>query len=138
MTDLVLYDGVCGLCDRSVQFLLARDRRDHFRFAPLQSQLAREALGRHGIEPTGLDTIWVIADYQEPAERALDRSRAVRLFLRRLGGAWRLLEVFGILPRFVLDRVYDLVAGMRYRIFGRLETCRVPTADERRKFLDTV
>jgi predicted DCC family thiol-disulfide oxidoreductase YuxK len=132
--DIVLYDGVCGLCHRLVQFLLARDRHDRFRFAALQSDFAVRTLGEHAIRSLDLDTVYVIA---RGGERVLSKSRAVLYSLRRLGGFWAVVaSVLSVVPRRVADIGYGLVARTRYRIFGRYDVCRVPAAAERAKFLD--
>src|SRR5436309_6501592 len=90
---LVLYDGVCGLCNRLVSFLLRHDRRNQFRFAPLQSEMARTLLRRYGLDPNDFDTVVVLADFGQPAERALTRSQVALLAVSRLGGIWRLFEI---------------------------------------------
>jgi predicted DCC family thiol-disulfide oxidoreductase YuxK len=131
----VFYDGVCRFCDRFVQFVLARDRAGRFRFAPLQGAFAARALGAHGRRPGDLDTAYVLtAD-----GRVLSRSRAVLFVLANLGGLWWVLGLLRVVPAVIADRVYDGVARVRYRIFGRLEgndACRVPTAAERARFID--
>jgi predicted DCC family thiol-disulfide oxidoreductase YuxK len=133
---VIFYDGVCGLCDRLVQWVLVRDRDDRFRFAALQSQLAKTVLPLHGKDPRHLDTLYVIADHEGPRERVLQKSRAALFVLSEIGGRWRLIRPLGWLPTFVLDLGYDVIAKTRYRIFGKLDECRVPTPSERRKFID--
>src|SRR5215470_3804642 len=97
---IVLYDGVCGLCNRLVQFILKRDRRDRFRFAALQSSLAREILQRHGHNPDTLDTVCVVLDSGQSSERVLTRNDAVISVLSDLGGIWRVgATVFRMFPR---------------------------------------
>ena len=80
---LVLYDGVCGLCNRTVQFALKRDRRDLFRFAPLQGELAQGLLSRHGLSAKDLDTVYVVEDHSQPGEKVAKKSRAVPLMTTR-------------------------------------------------------
>ena len=134
---LVFYDGVCGLCDRFVRFLLARDRRGAFRFAQLQGELARRELEPYGFDPRDLDTVYVIADWGTPARRVLERSRAVLYALAQLGGPWAVLaRVAGVFPKPVVDTAYRLVARIRYRIFGRFDVCPVPRPQWRARFLD--
>jgi predicted DCC family thiol-disulfide oxidoreductase YuxK len=134
---IILYDGVCGLCNRMNQFVLARDRRDHFRFAALQSELAKRVLQRHQINPASLDTVYVVIDFEQPNERLLARSEAVVYVLRELGRVWALAgSVFRALPLTVRNLLYNLVARNRYRVFGKFDTCRIPDAGTRRKFLD--
>jgi predicted DCC family thiol-disulfide oxidoreductase YuxK len=135
---VVFYDGVCGLCNRTVQFILKRDRRKVFRFAPLQGPLANRILRAHGIDPSGLDTIYVAANCDVSSnERLLARSDAAMFVLREIGGIWRVgADVLGLLPRSVRDWGYDLIARNRYRIFGRYETCPMPSEGVRARFLD--
>lgn len=134
--DLILYDGVCGLCNRLNRFVLARDRADRFRFAALQGEVARRALGRHGKSATDLDTFYVLARFSEPDEAVLDRGRAMRHVLESLGGPWVAARALRLLPRFLLDAIYGFVARRRYRWFGRYETCPLPDPRYRAKFLD--
>ncbi len=133
---VVLYDGVCGLCDRFVQFTLARDPQGLFRFAALQKPYAAELLARHGVDHADLDTVYLVVDAGRPTERLLSRSRAVFAVLAGLGAGWRLLSCAGALPASLLDRGYDLVASLRYRLFGRYDACVLPTAEQRSRFLD--
>jgi predicted DCC family thiol-disulfide oxidoreductase YuxK len=134
--DLVLYDGVCGLCDRLNRFVLARDRADRFRFAALQGELARRLLSRHGREAGDLDTFYVVARFGGPDEAVLDRGRAAVHVLGSLGVPWSAARALRILPRHVLDALYDFVAWRRYRWFGRFEACRLPDPRYLAKFLD--
>ena len=133
---IVLYDGVCGLCNRLVQFLLKRDNHDRFRFASLQSEFASDLLTRHGADPHDLDTVYVVVDYGQPNERLLARSDAVLYMLRELSGFWKLAGVGGVLPKAFRDAVYKIVARNRYRIFGKYESCMLPEPQHRAKFLD--
>jgi predicted DCC family thiol-disulfide oxidoreductase YuxK len=133
---VVLYDGVCGLCNRLNRFILKRDRRNLFRFAPLQGRFARQVLERHGKDPRDLDTLYLVLDPGRPSERILWKARAVLEILRNLGGVWKLSAVLRVLPARLLDRLYDLVAKYRYRIFGKLESCPIPAPGEREKFIE--
>lgn len=133
---IFLYDGVCGLCNRGVQFILRHDRKGDFRFASLQSQFAQRALAHHRLNAADLDTVYVIVDSDE-VETLLARSDAVLFVLREIGGIWRVgAWLLRWLPRQVRDRVYDLVARNRYRVFGRYETCPVPGETVRARFMD--
>jgi predicted DCC family thiol-disulfide oxidoreductase YuxK len=128
----VFFDGVCGLCNRTVQFLLRHDRGDIFRFAPLQGATAQRILLPLGGRPDALETIHVVtAD-----GKLLVRSRAVLFAATALGGGWKLLGLFWLVPRPLADLVYGFVARIRYRVFGRFDACALPTAAERAKFLD--
>lgn len=133
---IILYDGVCGLCNRLVQFVLKRDQRDYFRFASLQSNMASTTLQRHDRDPHDLDTVYVVVDYGQPAERLLARSDAIMFLLNRLGGVWKLATLGKVLPRSLRDAMYELVATNRYRVFGKFESCMLPEPKHRAKFLD--
>ena len=134
---IVFYDGVCGLCNRLVQFLLKRDRNDRLRFASLQSEFAAKVLTRHGIDPRDLDTLHVVENYEEPGERVLNRSDAVLRATGELGALWSLVAIAGsIIPRPLRDLFYRFVARNRYRVFGKSETCMLPEPRHRAKFLD--
>ena len=136
MAEAVLfYDGVCGLCDRVVQFVLRRDHKDRFRFAALQGDFARAALARHGRTTEVLDTIYLVLDRGTPHERLLAKSDAALETARRLGFPWRLLWVLRVLPRAWRDLAYDAVARNRYRLFGRAEACILPSPEHRSKFI---
>lgn len=137
MTSVVFYDGVCGLCNGLVRFLLTRDRHARLRFAPLQGTLARTALGPHGYDPSDLDTVYVIADRDTPSERVLAKSAAILHALDSLGGGWRGLARAGsIVPVALADAVYDAVATRRYRTFGKLESCPLPPPEWRTRFIE--
>lgn len=134
---IILYDGVCGLCNSLVQFLIKRDKRGALRFASLQSDFAAKVLGRHGIDPTDLDTVHVVVNYEQPDERVLNRSDAILRAWSELGGFWKTLAAIAqIVPRALRDLVYRFVAGNRYRVFGKYETCMLPDPNQRSRFLD--
>jgi predicted DCC family thiol-disulfide oxidoreductase YuxK len=134
---ILLYDGVCGLCNRFVQFVLKRDRRDRFRFAALQSDFARKILERHGIHALDLDTVYLVTSYDEPGESLLNRSDAAIAVLSQVGGFWGLQAGFlRLLPRAVRDWYYNQIARNRYRVFGKYDACPIPDPKDRHKFLD--
>ena len=136
-TTLVFYDGVCGLCDRLIRFLIRRDVDGRFRFAALQGQLARTTLRARGYDPSGLDTVYVVRDWNTPQEQVLERSGAVLCALSQLGGGWRMAaRVGGLVPVVIADGLYRVVARTRYRLFGRLASCPLPPAEWRQRFLD--
>jgi predicted DCC family thiol-disulfide oxidoreductase YuxK len=133
---ILLYDGVCGLCNRLIQFVLKMDLDDVFRFAPLQGEFAQRTLLRHDIRSQPLDTMYVVLDSEQPGECLLSRSDAVIYILCRLGGIeGHLAGGFRLLPRPLRDFLYDLVARKRYLIFGRHKTCPMPDPRVRSKFL---
>jgi predicted DCC family thiol-disulfide oxidoreductase YuxK len=134
---ILLYDGVCGLCNRLVQFVLRHDRHGFFRFAALQSSLAGQILERNGRRANELDTFYVVVDPNRPSERLLDRSDAMAFVLTELGGIWRALALtWKIFPRLLRDAIYNLVAANRYQWFGKLPACPIPGQSERERFLD--
>ena len=135
---IILYDGVCGLCNRFVQFILRHDHKDQFRFAALQSDLARTILKRHRLNADVLDTVYVVLDCGESTERVLTRNEAASAVLKELGGVWRLgAKLLDLFPKRFRDWRYALVARNRYRFFGKYATCPVPKEEDRHKFLDT-
>ncbi len=125
---IIFFDGVCGLCNRFVSFLLRADRRQVFRFAPLQGETALRTLAPASDDT--LSTVRLVAD-----GRVYERSEAVLRILARLGLPWRLAAVALLLPASLRDAVYGFVARHRYRWFGRQAHCRVPGPAERARFL---
>jgi predicted DCC family thiol-disulfide oxidoreductase YuxK len=133
---IILYDGVCGLCNRFVQFVLKRDHEDRFRFAALQSKFARTLLERHGLNPEVLDTVYLVFDCGLPSESLLSRNDAATAVLEELGGFWRFwARLLDWLPKSFREWHYWLVARNRYRFFGKYETCPLPKEKDRHKFL---
>jgi predicted DCC family thiol-disulfide oxidoreductase YuxK len=127
---LVLFDGVCNLCNASVDFILERDRKGTFRFAALQSEAGQRLL--RGFElPTAEHRSLVLVE----GDRVYLRSSAALRIARRLGGLWPALYLFIVVPPFLRDLAYDFVARNRYRWFGKRDTCRVPTPELADRFL---
>jgi predicted DCC family thiol-disulfide oxidoreductase YuxK len=134
---ILLYDGVCGLCNRLVQFILRRDRQALFRFASLQSPLAAGILARHGANPNELDTVYLVLDHQLPTESLLSRSDTVIFVLKQLPIPWPAAAFFlGMLPGYLRDLAYNALARRRYRLFGRSEICMLPRDRDHSRFLD--
>ena len=134
---IILYDGVCGLCNSLVQFLLKRDKQGRLRFASLQSDFAAKVLQRHGIDAKDLDTVHVIENFEQPDERVLQRSDAILRAGRELGSFWSVLSAGArVIPRALRDVVYGFVARNRYRVFGKYESCMLPDPNQRSRFLD--
>jgi predicted DCC family thiol-disulfide oxidoreductase YuxK len=138
---IMLYDGVCGLCNRMVQFVLKRDWDGIFHFAALQSQVAESILKLHGKNAADLNTVYVVlnfdpADPEKSSGEILERSNAVLYMMRRLGGFWAVSgNLLRMIPRNVRDWGYSIVARIRYRVFGKYDTCTVPNAETRARFL---
>ncbi|MEO5762761.1 MAG: DCC1-like thiol-disulfide oxidoreductase family protein [Vicinamibacteria bacterium] len=137
---LVLYDGVCGLCDHFVQFLIRIDRRDQIRFAALQGALGTTIINAHGRSATSLSTVVTIPNYDANAAPSsltlLERSDAALFAIASVGGVYGAASALRIFPRFLRNAVYDLVARWRYRIFGRFDACPLPSPATRARFLD--
>jgi predicted DCC family thiol-disulfide oxidoreductase YuxK len=132
--NLVLYDGDCGLCDRSVQWLLDHDPEGVLHFAPLEGPTAEALRVAHPAIPSGRSTIVFVERGADAAERVYLRSRAIFRITKRLPGAVRALSVFALLPAFLTDLGYRFVARIRYAVWGKVEQCRVPAPNERARF----
>ena len=128
---VVLFDGVCNLCNGSVRFVIERDPHKHFQFAPLQSETATTLIGRTADPLAMPDSIVLVDD-----GRLYVRSTAALRIARRLRFPWPLLCLFMAVPRPLRDWVYDLIARHRYGWFGKRDTCMVPTKEIRDRFLE--
>ena len=133
---LVLYDGVCGLCSRLVQFLLEHDRRAVFTFASLQSAVGRGMVQRFGGDPNELGSFYVLADNRGEKPQMFSRSSAALFVSGELGWPWKMAGLMRVLPTSILDHVYNVVARNRYRVFGRYEQCLTPRPEFRDRFVD--
>ncbi len=138
MTDqsnpVLLYDGVCGFCNSTVRFIIARDRKKLLRFASLQSNFARGVLERHP-DLRSIDSL-VLIEQQNGLEKIFIRSDGAFRVASYLGGPWNILLVFQILPRPLRDAAYDLFARYRYALFGRYDSCPIPDAHLRSRFIE--
>jgi predicted DCC family thiol-disulfide oxidoreductase YuxK len=133
---LVLYDGVCGLCSRLLRFVLRHDHRAVFDFASLQSAAGKAMVARWGGNPEELTSFYVVADFRTPGARMLMKSDAALFVAGELGWPWRAARAAHILPGVIRDRLYDVIARHRYRVFGRHEQCLVPSPEFRHRFID--
>lgn len=133
---LLLYDGMCGLCSRLLQFLLRHDRRQVFSFASLQSAVGRSVVERCGGSPAELTSFYVVAHYRTSASRVFARSDAALFVVGALNWPWKAARVMRFVPQAVRDRAYDVVARHRYRVFGRLDRCLAPSREFRDRFID--
>ncbi len=135
---LIVFDGECGFCNRSVRWLLQHDRKDQLRFVPFQSVKADGVLGRHGVEAPKQDggSVLVVREFGEKTENVLTRSDAWVAVLKELPSPWpTLASALRMVPRAVRDWGYGFVARWRHQISRRMESCPVPTAEERKRFL---
>jgi predicted DCC family thiol-disulfide oxidoreductase YuxK len=127
---LVLFDGVCNLCNGAVLFIIKRDKAGKIMFASLQSELGRDQLIRNGLDPDALHSIIVIEN-----GKLFQKSDAVLHTVARMDGAWPWFRIFRIIPRFLRDALYDLVARFRYKIFGKKDACMIPTPELKKRFV---
>ena len=126
---ILFFDGVCGLCNEAVDFVLMRDRHGIFQFAPLQGETARTLLSPADVQDLNSMILWV-------GGRSFRKSSAVVRVLWQLGLGWRLMAILlWLIPLPLRNLAYSVVAANRYRMFGKKETCRLPTPDERTRFL---
>jgi predicted DCC family thiol-disulfide oxidoreductase YuxK len=130
-TNILLFDGVCNLCSKTVQFIIRKDPKAKFRFASLQSQSGQLLLTQLDLPPDTFNSLIYIRD-----KRFYLKSTAVLKVLQELSGGWRLLFCLIILPRFIRDFVYDFIAKRRYFIFGKSETCWIPSQEYLDRFLE--
>lgn len=134
---LLLYDGECGFCSRTVRYVLLRDRRGAFTFAALRSAAAAGALAPFGGLPAELSTFYVIENYQSDRPTLRSRASAVFVVAEALGWPWNTARCLRLLPDRWLDAAYDHVARRRHRVFGGADECVVPGPEERGRFLDS-
>lgn len=128
---IILFDGVCNFCNSTINFLIDRDKKGIFKFAALQSEPGREILKKHNIFTlTDFDSVILEKD-----GKLYQKSDAALEIARNMDGLWKLLYGFKILPKFIRDFVYDLVAKNRYRLMGKMDACRLPTPELRARFL---
>ena len=128
---IVLFDGVCNLCNRSVQFIIRHDKKKKFLFASLQGQKGQEVLQQFHLPANELNSFILLE-----GDRIYTRSTGALRVLKHLGGGWSLLYAFIIIPAFIRHGVYNWIARNRYKWFGKKEECWVPTPDLRNRFLD--
>ena len=126
---ILLFDGVCNLCNGFVRFVVQFDDAGEFLFAPLQSDVGQELSRRHGLETEDFDSVVLVED-----GAVYTKSEAVLRVSRRLDGPLPLLSAFSVVPTGLSDRVYDLVAENRYRVFGKKDACPVPEPELRERF----
>lgn len=128
---IVLFDGVCNLCNSFIDQIVKRDKNNVFLFASLQSGIGIAIREHLKLDTSKLDSVILY----EPDETYYKKSTAALHIMKEFGGAWKLMKGFLIVPKFIRDAVYDLIGNYRYKLFGKKETCRMPTPEERAKFL---
>lgn len=125
---IIFFDGVCGLCNGFVDFIMVHDKKKKFLFSPLQSDFAKSQLPLHLTED--LTSVVLLMNGE-----TYSKSNAVLKVMSELSGPWKLLNLGRYLPLSLRNQVYDLVANKRYKFFGKKETCRLPTEEERQRFI---
>jgi predicted DCC family thiol-disulfide oxidoreductase YuxK len=128
---LILFDGVCNLCNGTVKFIIKRDPDAIFRFASLQSEFGRSKLLHFNMDPERLHSVVVI-----DRDEVLEKSDAALHIVRHLAYPWKFLVVLKWLPKKIRDACYNLIAGNRYKLFGQRDACMIPTIELRSRFLD--
>ncbi|HEX7906435.1 MAG TPA: thiol-disulfide oxidoreductase DCC family protein [Chitinophagaceae bacterium] len=128
---IILFDGVCNLCNRSVQFIIKRDTKKKFLFASLQGKSGQALLKRFNLQADDFNSFILI-----DGDKIYSRSAGALRMLKELGGGWKLFYAFMIVPRFIRDAVYNWVARNRHKWYGKREECMVPTPELKERFLD--
>lgn len=128
---IILFDGECNLCSSSVQFVLRRDKKNQFRFGSLQGNFGQEKLKQFHLSADSFNSFILLED-----DKIYTRSTGALRMLKYLGGAWGLLYVLIIVPKFIRDAVYNFIARNRYKWFGKKEACWLPRPEWKSKFLD--
>lgn len=126
---VIFFDGVCGLCNGFVDFIMSVDKQEQFLFSPLQSEFAKQHL------PAEMTTDLKSVVYLKNGKQ-YSKSDAVLRIMNDLGGIWKLTQLGKILPKDIRNKAYDLVAENRYKLFGKRETCRLPSVKERARFVN--
>lgn len=129
MEPIVLFDGVCNFCNSAVNFIIERDKKGVFKFAPLQSEVGRELAAKYQVA-SDVDSVILVENGQ-----AYIHSDAALKIAAHLGGLWGLAGIFRIVPKVLRDKLYTLFAERRYRWFGKKDACMVPTPEVRERFL---
>lgn len=127
---IVIFDGVCNLCNASIDFIIRHDQAGIFRVTANQHETGQRILEEQGVDPKEIDTVFLYEEGQ-----LYRRSTAALRIARKLGFPWSLMYAFIIVPAPIRDAVYKVVAANRYRWFGKKETCRLPTPEERARFV---
>jgi predicted DCC family thiol-disulfide oxidoreductase YuxK len=128
--NIILFDGVCNLCNGLVRFIIKRDKEGKFKFASLQSETGQQRLAQFGLAKNEFESFILIQ-----GDRYFLKSTGVLKMLRELGGIWKLFYVFVQIPRQLRDFLYDRIAKSRYKIFGRRDVCMIPTHELKERFL---
>lgn len=127
---VILFDGVCNLCNASVQFIIKHDKKQLFRFAALQSAFGQNIVNKFNLADKNIDSVILLEN-----NSVLLKSDAALRIAKQLGGIYSMLYVFIVLPKFIRNRIYDFIARNRYRWFGKQESCMIPTPELKKLFI---
>ena len=128
---IILFDGVCNLCNGYINFIIKRTSSDKIRFGTLQSKTGQELLEKNGLNPNALDTVVMIEN-----GKLFTKSDVPLKIAKEMKGGWKIFSAFIILPKFIRDGIYSFIARNRYRWFGKKESCMIPTPELKKLFLD--
>ncbi len=132
---ILLYDGVCGFCNSTVQLIITHDKKKTMRFAAIQSKFARSVFERHPFLQK-IDSLILVEESNTPEEKIYVRSTGALIVARYLGGWWNLFLIGNIVPRILQDWMYDTFATYRYRLFGKYDSCLLPPQEVRSRFIE--
>jgi predicted DCC family thiol-disulfide oxidoreductase YuxK len=127
---VILFDGICNFCNDRINFIIRHDKRDYFRYTPMQSETGMKIMKENNLDATSPDSFFLVEN-----GKSYDRSTAALRIVRKLSGAWPLLYFFIIVPKFLRDIGYKIVAKNRYKWWGKKDACMIPTPEVRQKFL---
>ncbi len=130
---LILFDGICNLCNSGVNFVIDRDKKGKYKFASLQSKEAQEILSKHGVQTPKMDSFILIKQ-----NKVYRKSSAILEISKDMGSFWPILYVFKIVPTFFRNWIYNFVAAHRYQWFGKRDQCRIPTEELQNRFLKSL
>ncbi|WP_425451971.1 thiol-disulfide oxidoreductase DCC family protein [Bacillus taeanensis] len=128
---VLLFDGVCNLCNGIVQFVIKHDKKEHFLFASLQSEAGQQLLKQFALPTDDFNSFVYVK-----GDTYYTKSTAALFVVKRLSGLWQLLFAAMILPKPIRDKLYDLIAKNRYKLFRKRDTCMMPTPELKKRFLD--
>lgn len=130
MSAIILFDGVCNLCDNLVKFVIKNDKKNYFKFAPLQSESGRELLDKYNIDKESLDSVVLVEN-----DKAYTHSSAALQLTKNLDAPWFLAYPLIFVPKFIRNPIYNWIARNRYKWFGKKDSCMMPTPEIKAKFL---
>lgn len=128
--NIIIFDGICNFCNKSVNFIIKRDTKVHFLFTPIQSDVAKEIMHKYDLNSKDIDSIILIKD-----DRYFTKSDAILEILKDLSGYWFLFRIFKIVPKIMRDYLYNFISKNRYKFFGKKNSCMLPTKDLKKRFL---